>query len=392
MELVNPLSAYHWTELDIHGVPMRGVPEKQGYSFSRAGFVAAVDARLNGEPPVDADRVGAIVRRQLRPLSVPTLQHARFNYTSRTVAAMPPYFIIEPTAFCNKACPFCSIHVIQRVNEDGTRGNTMMRWVDFLKLMIEVGDVGESYGLSLYGLGEPLLWREGTHTIADMVDTAKRVGRFKVVNLSTNGDVANLDLLLECDLDDLIISIDGYTAQTYLANRPSTKADDPHAFERTVQRVMQFLDEKAASGRMKPFVRLQIINKADTAPEILEFIRFWITVPGVDDVFVKHLDAMTPWLGDKVVSRAEADLKMAQVKAMPCQHLWAVGWMNASGGLTACCHDAKAELTTAGANIRTGTFANWWEGPFMTQLRAEHMAGATRLPCATCHERDPWLG
>lgn len=393
MELVNPLTAFQWTSaLDIWGVPMSGIPEKQGWAFSRAGWLAAQE-----DPTLSADAVGKAVRQQLRPLSKTTLLEARLNYANRAVAPLPPYFIIEPTAFCNKACPFCSIHVIERFNEHGEPGNTMLHYADFEKLMCEIGTAGGAYGLSLYQLGEPMLWRErwpqgAIRNITSLVYGAKQLGRFKVVNVSTNGDVNNLDALLECDVDDVIISIDGTTEEVYLANRPSTKTDDPGAFTRTLTRVKTFLERKAQSGQPKPWVRLQIINKADTAPQVLDFIRNWLPVRGVDDVFVKQLDSMTPWLGTTVVSAAEVRLKMAKVAAMPCQHLWAVGSMTASGTFTACCHDARSELTEAGANIRTSTFTEWWHGPFMTALRAEHAGGQFRAPCASCQERDPWLG
>lgn len=405
MLLVNPRSAFTWDRpLDILGVPMRGVPEKQGWAFSRAGWLSALqDTRTN------ADIEGRVYRAMLRPQSKPTLDQARADYAARTVVPLPRYFIIEPTAFCNKACPFCSIHVVQRFNEHGEPGNTMMRWADFQKLMDEVRG-SDVYGLSLYQLGEPLLWREATTPaqgisaerrlslsldLGDMVDYAKQIAGFQVVNVSTNGDVPNLDLLLDCAVDDVIISVDGTTEDVYLANRPSTKKDDPGAFDRTLARVQTFLQHKAASGGPggpRPYVRLQIINKADTAPQILDFIRYWIQVPGVDDVYVKQLDAMTPWVGTAAVPLAESLVKMAQVGTMPCQHLWAIGSMTASGQFTACCHDSRSELTTVGANIRTSTFREWWHGPFMTQLRAEHAGGQFRIPCATCQERDPWLG
>lgn len=405
MLLVNPQSAFTWDgPIDIHGVPMRGVPEKQGWAFSARGWQ---EARAN--PTIDADAFGRFERQRLRPLSAPTLLQARQEYAAKTVVLLPRYFIIEPTAFCNKACPFCSIHVVQRFNEHGEPGNTMMRWADFQKLMDEVKGHAV-YGLSLYQLGEPLLWREATTPapgiaaerrlslsldLGDMIDYAKQIAGFTVVNVSTNGDVPNLDLLLDCAVDDVIISIDGTTDEVYLANRPSTKKDDPGAFDRTLARVHTFLQHKAASGGPggpRPYVRLQIINKADTAPQIVDFIRSWIQQPGVDDVYVKQLDAMTPWLGSTVVPVKESVLKMQQVGTMPCQHLWAIGSMTASGQFTACCHDSRSELTNVGANIRTSTFADWWHGPFMTQLRAEHAGGSFRMPCAACQERDPWLG
>lgn len=397
MELVNPLTSFTWTTpLDIRGVPMQGVPEKLGVSFSRAGYLAA-----KANPCLDADAVGRTTRQQMRPLSAPTLVYARDLYQRRAVPSLPPYYIIEPTAFCNKACPFCSIHVIERLDEEGNPGSTMSRWDDYVKLMTEVGP-SAPYGISIYGIGEPMLWRGKTadgepRTIADLVKAAKTIGHFTVANVSTNADVANLDLLLDCPVDDVIVSIDGTTEEVYAANRPSTKPNDPGAFERTLSRVHRFLARRAADDRPGPFIRIQCINKADTAPQIVDFIRYWIEVPGVGDVYIKNLEAMTPWLGHAVVSEQESALKMARIATMPCQHLWAIGAMSASGQFLACCHDARSELwgrmeDGRVPNIRTTTFAEWWHGPFMTALRREHTAGVFRQPCATCHERDPWLG
>ena len=111
MLLVNPQTAFQWTEpLDINGIQMMGIREKQGHSFSRAGYLAA---KQNSE--LDADEVGRTHRQQLRPYSQSTLLKARREYEKRTVPTFPRYFIIEPTNVCNKVCPFCTITVMERV-------------------------------------------------------------------------------------------------------------------------------------------------------------------------------------------------------------------------------------------------------------------------------------
>ena len=383
MEIVNPLSSFIWHKpLDIYNTTMMGVPEKQGWSFSRHGWLAAQES-----PSLDADAVGKAVRQQLRPLSRPTLNAARERYKNRDSGQFPKYFIIEPSASCNRKCPFCPIIVTNRKG--------FMKWETFMKLMRECGEY-DTYGLSLYQLGESFLWKgvagEYKLDIADMVQVAKDTAGFKIVNISTNGDVKNLSRALECDLDDLIISIDGTTQSVYDANRPSTTLGDVTAFDRTVARVKNFLSEKAKSGHPKPFVRLQIINKENTRDQILDFIRQWIIVDGVDDVFIKNLDSMRPWLGNTVVSDEEDSIKAEKTKSFPCQHIYSVGSMTVDGSLNACCHDALTELTTAGANINSMTFSDWWNGEFMTQLRSEHNGGHFRIPCAECRERDTWLG
>jgi len=399
MNIVNLLTAFTWWygPLDIHGVPMRGIPEKQGHSFSAAGYLAARE-----NPTLDADVIGRAVRQALRPLSRPTLNKARAEYERREVIRFPRYFIIEPVALCNRACPFCSILVTNRKG--------MMKWETFMRLMDECGE-HEVYGLSLYQLGESFLWRgnyeikhrsvvaDGVVSVAAtpmnisaMIDYAKSRGGFRAVNISTNGDVDNLDCVLGSQLDDLIISIDGTTTEVYDANRPSTRKNDTGAFERTLNRVHSFLDAKSKRGDSRPFVRMQIINKENTASQIVDFIRYWIQVPGVDDIFVKNLDSMRPWLGASVVSDAEDAIKARTLGAMPCQHIYAVGSMVYDGSLNACCHDAKTELTTAGANIHNMKFAEWWNGEYMNGLRAAHNQGQFNHVCGECRERDTWLG
>ncbi|KKM13863.1 hypothetical protein LCGC14_1711940 [marine sediment metagenome] len=386
MEIVNQQTAFHWTEpLDIHGVEMMGVAEKQGHAFSRHGWLEA-----KRHQHLNADSLGAVIRQKHRPLSKPTLDKAKEEYARREVIRFPRYFIVEPNASCNRKCVFCPIIVTNRA------GN--MKWADFMKLMDECY-WHHVYGISLYQLSEPMLWRGKTAAgqkldIADMVTAAKIVGGFKAVNISTNGDAGNLARLLECDMDDLFISIDGTTADVYDQNRPSTKKNDVGAFDRTVQRVESFLREKAERGLTKPWCRLQIINNALCAPQVLDFIRHWIQIPGVDDVLVKNLDGMNPWVGNAAVSAEESAIKMQKVQDMPCQHIYAIGSMVATGDLNACCHDARTELTTADANIAKMSFEDWWNGEYMTELRAEHEGGnaGLRLPCHACAERDPWLG
>lgn len=399
MELVNPITSFIWDRpLDINGVPMAGVPEKQGVSFSRAGYLAAKE-----DPIVDSDKLGQAFRRQLRPLSRPTLQDARRDYTANNPTAFPRYFIIEPINVCNRACSFCSITVMTRYDADGKIVKGVMKWETFMKLMRECSRY-PVYGMSLYQLGEPFLWHGQDENgcklnIADMVNATKRVGGFRAVNLSTNGDVKNLDCILGSDLDDLIISIDGTTKEVYEVNRPGVTPQD--TFERTVERVETFLRKKAERGGAKPFVRLQIINKENTRDQVLGFIRYWIDKPGVDDVFVKNLDSMKSWLGNRVVSEEEDRIKAERVALMPCQHIYAVGSMVVNGDLNACCHDAYTELVEkvqrpdgkrVNANIHNMTFAEWWQGKFMSGLRKDHEGGIFRKPCLDCRERDAWLG
>lgn len=368
---------------------MRGIAKPQGRLFSAAGWRAVRD----GMPTAayDADAYGQMGRMGRRPLAAAYHEAAVAAYQTGIVPAFPAYHIVEPTSVCNRACPFCPIHALN----DSRAAKKRLDWTDYLAYLR--GCVGQRvYGLSLYQLGEPLLWRghdaDGRDLdLRDMVTAAKRIAGFQIVHVSTNGDVPNLDLLLDCPIDDVIISIDGTTAQVYGENRPSPAAHDDHAFSRTKDRVKAFLSQKVRQAKTSPHVTLQIIEKANTREQIAPFLREWISVPGVDDVFVKRLDGMAPWVGDAARTTAENASALAAVATQPCQHLWAIGSMTAEGIVNACCHDARTELTD-GSHIGSVSPSVFWRGPFMEQLREEHRAGIFRAPCATCAERTVWLG
>ena len=393
MELVNPLSSYRWTEpLDIHGVPMMGAVGKQWTEFSRHGWLAAKD-----DPTINADKYGSMIRKSLRPLSVPTLAKARAEYAAKEVIHAPRYWLVETVGgICARRCPFCSINTMTRIDKDGNPARPgMLEWGAWMKFVSECGEYGP-FGLSTYQLGEPMNYA-GRDTagkkkdIGDIVDTAKSIGRFKTVNVSTHSDVTNLSRLLECDVDDLIVSLDAVTPETYAANRPVTSGPQEGAFERTVGRFKEFLAIKAERGVSRPFVVAQIINSSLTRDEVLPFIREWIAVDGIDSVAVKNLDSMRPWIGDKMVSDEEDKIKAAGAGQLPCQHLWGIGSLTHTGVMNACGHDAFTQLTD-GSSIQKNTIAEFWNGEFMNELRAEHVRGATRFPCRDCRDRDVWTG
>ncbi len=394
MELVNPLTAYPIGRQfeDINGIGMKGITEKQGVAFSRHGYEAA---KL--DPTIRSDIYGAMIRRTLRPLSQTALTKARAEYAAREVPEMPPYLIIEPVGgICPRKCGFCSINVTHRPLADGRTARAgMMKWDGYMKLMREFGEWGGGYGVSIYELGETGLYRGKDENgnkkdWADLVDAAKRVGKFKIANISTSGDVDNLDRLLDCDLDDLIFSVDGLDKKTYEANRPSTIPNDTTSFERTTDRIMAFLEKKSARGLLRPFCRMQIINNSLCAPQVVDFIRYWIQIDGIDDILVKNLDGMGAWLKG-VVPEEEAAIKMRQVASMPCQHIWEVASVTWTGAMNACSHDAYTDLFD-GHTIYNSTFREWWQGGFMQDLRDEHNRGVVRKPCIDCAERDCWLG
>jgi MoaA/NifB/PqqE/SkfB family radical SAM enzyme len=112
---------------------------------------------------------------------------------------------VEVTTACNLDCVMC----VRRVwNEPlGT-----MRTAQFARLMAQVADLPAPPTIHLSGYGEPMVHPD----FLELVRLAKATGA--KVEATTNGtllDAETAEALLDLDLDRLVVSIDGATAERY---------------------------------------------------------------------------------------------------------------------------------------------------------------------------------
>jgi len=117
--------------------------------------------------------------------------------------AMPSHIWIEPTNRCNARCPLCPTG-----NGESVRPKSMLPLDTFKSIVDEVYPYTES--MNLWNIGEPFLNQElfGMIAYASQHKMATRV--------STNGfvfyDQSNIERLVDSGLTDLVVSLDGTTA------------------------------------------------------------------------------------------------------------------------------------------------------------------------------------
>ncbi|MDD5416927.1 MAG: radical SAM protein [Candidatus Aenigmarchaeota archaeon] len=117
----------------------------------------------------------------------------------------PHTLMIEPTNYCNLKCPLCPTGA-------GRLGRPVQT-VDFEEYKKIIDEMGKYIvHLRLFGWGEPLLHKD----LFKMVSYAKRKGMF--VNFHTNAfflTKENTKAMVDSGLDDLNISLDGASQETY---------------------------------------------------------------------------------------------------------------------------------------------------------------------------------
>ncbi|HPQ15441.1 MAG TPA: radical SAM protein, partial [Bryobacteraceae bacterium] len=274
------------------------------------------------------------------------------------VDALPVEYIVETTAKCNLYCPMCPRETHKQPKED-------MASEIFDRLVKESSGTAEH--MMLIGLGEPLL----DPKIFDRIEYCARHGISTL--LSTNGtllDEVNAGRLLCSPLEHITLSFDGATKESFEFYRKGAR------FEKVRDNFVRFCQMKKASGARVHIV-VQMVRMERNAGEVDEFIRFWRSVPGVDQVRIKEdeTNLMRPGAGHDA-----GDWKH------PCHYLWrGPMYVKHNGDVYPCCQSYMLGGKPVG-NLASQSIEEIWNSPEMCRMRrlhAEKRAGEIDV-CARC--------
>lgn len=263
------------------------------------------------------------------------------------LGALPVEYIVETTAKCNLYCPMCPRETFKQPKEDMTSAI-------FERLVSEAGESAEH--MMLIGLGEPFL----DPKIFDRIEFCER-HRVHTL-LSTNGtllDEASAKRILDSPLAHITLSFDGSTKESFEYYRKGAR------FERVRDNFVRFARMKAERGS-GPQVVVQMVRMERNAGEVDDFLKFWSSVPGVDEVRIKEdeTNLMRPDAG-----HSAADWKH------PCHYLWRgpmyVKW---NGDVYPCCQSYMVEGKPVG-NIGNQPLPAIFDSPEMRRMRRLHAEG-----------------
>jgi MoaA/NifB/PqqE/SkfB family radical SAM enzyme len=187
------------------------------------------------------------------------------------VAEKPPVCLyLEVTNRCNLLCETCP-----RTFED-LEPPADMSWELFTRIVDQVPNVAR---VVLHGVGEPMLVK----TLPKMIRYLKDRGTYVLFN--TNGTVLNEKngrALIEADLDELRVSFDASTAESYLAVRGK------NYFNRILKNVRAFRALQEREGHLKPRVSAWLTGLRETIEELPDFVRV-AAETGVKEVHLQRL-------------------------------------------------------------------------------------------------------
>jgi MoaA/NifB/PqqE/SkfB family radical SAM enzyme len=177
---------------------------------------------------------------------------------------------IEVTNRCNSKCATCPLTF------DPQEAAHTLRYDELVLLVAQLPDLKRAV---LHGIGEPLMNRD----LPRMVQYLKERGVWVLFN--SNAALLTTawgNALIDCGLDELRVSIDGGTPETYERIRGIP------AFERVVENVADFVRLKRERGADAPRVSFWVTGMRENIDELPAIVKLAARV-GVDEVYLQRL-------------------------------------------------------------------------------------------------------
>ncbi|MBF0319229.1 MAG: radical SAM protein [Nitrospirae bacterium] len=263
----------------------------------------------------------------------------------------PKYFEIETVNACNARCVMCS------VKEWTKRKDPIMRMDLFHKFVEEIKEYsGWVETVCLNRDGEPLLDKEVPKRIALL----KEIG-IRKVTLSTNGQLLTSETatrLIEADLDDIMVSIDGITKETFEKIRHGLNYDT--VLENTLGLIR--LRNSINPGMI---IRIRMVVMPENMHEIEPWMKHWSKQIGKNDrIYAKPLHT---WGNQVNTVDANPD---ADDSADPCVSPFSSMVIHVDGTVPMCGIDFRNKYLMG--NLEKESIREIWSGEGFSGIRMLH--------------------
>jgi radical SAM protein with 4Fe4S-binding SPASM domain len=300
--------------------------------------------------------------------------------TRRPIVLGNPFMLmLEPSSLCNLHCPLCAVGAGKLTRPQGNMSLEAFRMVldEMTPYLIH---------LTLWNQGEPFM----NPQLLEMIRYAK--ARKMVVLTSTNGHFLDnrqqAEQLVSSGLDDLIISLDGITPETYQGYRKGGDLD------RVIRGIRQVVRTKKRLRSSRPYIELQFLIMRHNQHQIEDFRRLAKEL-GVDKISLKTLQVETPQQARLYLPRRSAHRRYrlrngtVQLKGglrNNCRWIWFCPVINSDGTVCPCCFD-KDNLFPLGNVFNSHHLKDIWHGTRYRDFRRHILTSRDRTPmCQNCSE------
>lgn len=287
---------------------------------------------------------------------------------------LPYHILIDPSSCCQLRCSMC---LDPKDPNRRIRHSTLMSPELYASLLDELGEY--LFMISLYNWGEPLL---NPH-LSDFIKRAKQQDIYVDINTNLALELTDADLitLLQSGVDNIVVSIDGFSQATYGQYRIGGSFE---LARRNITRLTLLRDKLALTTTITWKFLVFSFNEHEIALAEQYCQNFGITFARKESIIDLELhpewlpsyrqdDLKRPYGGWPFTRSTAAELKAAG-RETTCAWHYCYSSVNADGSVSPCCAvtDAKDDFGTVIPGKRT--FADVWNGDLFRKSRA-HMAG-----------------
>jgi len=276
----------------------------------------------------------------------------RFNHPNKTnIEKYPIDIVAELANVCNLRCVMC-FQTDKALPVLKTTSVALMKMDTFKKIVDECARY-RIPALKLSWRGESMLNKHFT----EMIRYAKARGILEVTSL-TNGTLMDERMcreIIDAKLDQLVISIDGFTKETYEKIRIG--AD----YDAVLSNLKNLIAIKGKSR--KPFIRLQYTESQINRHETARFYDYW--KDEVDEIAISYCKEFG--------SPQKEDSSKMPIYEYCCQQPFQRLIIMADGTVTVCATDVMGSIAIG--NVNDTSIKDLWNCLKINELRRQHKAG-----------------
>lgn len=276
---------------------------------------------------------------------------------------------IELSDACNLKCKMCA-HGIGAVKNVG-----------FMSKELAFQLIDECASLKVAAI--KFNWR-GEATLAKFIPECIKYAKTKgilEVSINTNGlpPANNPQVTIACaeaGIDRIIFSVDGFSAETYLAVRTGSN------YEKVIANIHALLNWKKEHNSLKPFVRVQMVRTKLNAHEVQDYINYW--QPLVNDVRIS--DVMDRGQGNKLAVGDQITDGRRRCP-QPFQRLT----IGRDGRVSPCCADWNQEYIIG--DVHSSSLSAIWNSEKMLKMRKiQNNIDLDKINiCQNCYVKESYL-
>ncbi len=258
----------------------------------------------------------------------------------------PPVLRIETTNMCNANCITCP-------RDKMTRRLGVMK-MDLYERVIWECARHKIKCMHLHNFGEPLLDKH----ICERIRMAKGSGipyvkMFSNASLLTDENVIGL---IESGLDEIKISIDGHSKETFERVRRGLK------YDQVVNNISNVVQLKMKQEKTNPKIVLNFVKTNETSGEVDAFVERWEGKVDKIDISGVHNWGINHFVQAKRLSMHK-----------PCLRIWNTFTILWDGRVALCCLDYDGQVILG--HVEEQKIKEIWQGDKLKRIRRWHIQG-----------------